>query len=173
MLLEIARLSLAVGEIPQGGAALFDGLGQHLLYHPHQPFVAQPSDTPGGGLRVNTGHEQRFTGIDVAHPHHHFVVHDEGLDADTATTRGGEQIIRIEGIGQGLRPQSLQQLVSLCRASGPQYGTKSPRITQAQAAAIGEDDIDVIVLARRRAGRHHMQTAGHAEVQDHRADSRL
>jgi len=55
--------------------------------------------------------------------------------------------------------------VRVHRVLRPQHGAETPRVAQPQHA-IAEDEIEVIVLFRRRPRRQHTQAPGHAQVQD-------
>ena len=82
------------------------------------------------------------------------------------------QAPRIEGARQGFDAQVPQQRVQFGRRFGPEHGAEAPRVAQSQqtsaprVAVRGEREIDVIVLARRRARIDQAQASGHAEMHD-------
>ncbi|MNF63544.1 hypothetical protein D3C84_452500 [compost metagenome] len=115
---------------------------------------------------MNAGGIERLVGVDVAHPDHHLVVHQELLDGGAAPLGSPPQIVGAEGVGERLRPQLGEQGVRLGGFSGPQQGAETARIVEPQQLAVGELDVHVIVLLGRGADVQHPQAAGHAKVQD-------
>ena len=99
---EVAGFAGAADEVAQGGAALGDGRGQHLLGGGGQAIVALASDATGSAARIDTGQKQRFAGVDIAHPDDHGVVHQERFHRRLAPPRQGVQPGAVEGLRQRL-----------------------------------------------------------------------
>lgn len=95
-LLEVAGLPRGVDEVAQCAAAQVDGFGQRRADFRDQFCATRPAEFSGGELRFDTGAEQRFVGVDVAHADHDVVVHDALLDADAAPACSLVEIARIE-----------------------------------------------------------------------------
>ena len=83
-LFEIARLAIAVGKIPQGGATKLDRLLQNILYTADQVFIALPGNLAGRYPGIDTCQKQGFIGVNIADTHNDVTVHDEGLDRGLA-----------------------------------------------------------------------------------------
>ncbi|KAG0779222.1 hypothetical protein G6F22_010760 [Rhizopus arrhizus] len=169
LLLEVARCAVGADEIAQGGTATGDRIPEDLLHRVGQPLVALARNLSRLAQRADAGLEQDFGSVDVAHAHHHRLVHQEGLHRRAATTAAGEQVIAIEGIVQRLRAQALQQRVDLAGRL-PQQAAEAARVVEAQQAAIVEADVDVVVRTQRGITGQHAQAAGHAKVQHRAAD---
>jgi len=78
--LEIASLAADLEEVGDGGAAGGNGCAQHAGDGPAQ---GAPLGGGQGGARrggMDAGLKQAFTGVDVAHPHHHPAVQQQFLD---------------------------------------------------------------------------------------------
>ena len=93
-------------------------------------------------------------------------VHQQRFDRGAALSRDAIKPLAVECRRQRLNTQHRDQRV-LFNATPfmPQHGPETARIAQAQRC-VGEDQIDVIVLLRRRSVRHQAQAAGHAQVKD-------
>ena len=110
--------------------------------------------------------EQGLAGVDVAYADNGTAVHDETLDG-LCSVPG--QVIQVGGAEiplQRLRTQVPQQVVFQGVLAGPVDGAETPRVAQAQAGAITEYDIDVVVFIGRDRRVNDTQAAGHAKVQD-------
>ncbi len=166
LLHEITRFAIRAGEILEGGPPLPNRLGQHPLYLPYQGTQPLGADVARRPLGMNAGGIERLVGVDVAHPDHHLIVHQEGLDGGAASLGTLTQVIGVEGVGERLRPQFGQQRMRLGRLAGPQQGTEAARIIEPQQLAVLELDIHVIVLLGRGADVQHPQAARHAQMED-------
>ena len=105
LLTKIARPSLAVLEVPQGGATGQDGLFQYLADGLSQTMQTLTRDATRRASRVDPGREQGLAGVDIAHPDHGASIHDVGLDGLVAAVRTPVQIVAVESGIPGLRPQ--------------------------------------------------------------------
>lgn len=153
-LLEVAGLARAVDKVAQRAAAGNDGSGQHVADGAGQAQAVVPRQRIGRARRVDAGQEQRLVGVDIAHAHHHVVVHDHQLDGAAAPARGRVQRLAVEGVGQRFRPQRRQQRVRLGRAGLPQQRAEAARVAQAQAPSAVQQQVHVIVALRRRVVAH-------------------
>src|SRR5690606_19341475 len=127
---------------------------------------------PGGTTRIDAGSEQRFAGVDVADAHHHGVVHDERLDRHAAPARQAEQSIAVELVTERLRPEAGEQRM-IERIGTPEQRPEAAWVGVAQGHARLQQDIDVLVLFRRKLAIHQPQAAGHAQMRDQRTRLRL
>ena len=138
---------------------------QHRADLRGDPRVALARHLAGRAQRRNPGREQGFGHVDVAHAHHHPLVHQEGLHRRLAATAQPEQVVAVEVLTQRLRAQPGQQRM---RLSGrlPQQAAEAPRVGEAQHATVAhEPDVDVVVRPGRGVAGQHAQAAGHAQVQ--------
>ena len=78
------------------------------------------------------------------------------------------QIVAIEGVGQRLGRECRQQWMRATVALGPVQAAETTRIVESEHAGIVEHDVHVVVLAQRRGGPHHLQVAGHTQMQQQR-----
>ena len=125
LLHEIARLAIGTGEILESGAALANCLGQHALDLGHQGSQPLGTDIARRPFGVNAGSIERLVRVDVAHPDHHLIVHQELFDGGAASLGALTQVISTEGIGERLGPQLGEQRVGFGRFPGPQAGRRS------------------------------------------------
>src|SRR5207253_10615699 len=86
-LLEIARLAVATNKVAQCGAAALDGMSQNALDLDSQLQITRPGNALGFASRIDACRKQRFGRVDIAHSHHHRVVHDERLYRHGAPAR--------------------------------------------------------------------------------------
>jgi len=77
---EVAGVAVFLHEVPQTGAALGDGGGEHGLDARGETFIARQRDAPGGPRGMDAGAVQGLAGVDVADADDDMAVHDEGLD---------------------------------------------------------------------------------------------
>ena len=120
--------------------------------------------------------EQALRRVDVAHADHRFAREQVGLDRERTSARVTKQVLRatlaVEGLGERLHAELAERRAVEHRTVAgrmPQHEPEASRIVEAQHA-IAEHEVDVIVDAHRRVDRHHAQRAGHAEVDQQRAD---
>src|SRR5207342_3515318 len=85
LLLEVTRRAIGVDVVAQGRAAARDGLAQDRSDRIGESRIAPTRDGSSLAQRRDTRGEQRFGGIDVAHPDHDALVHEETLDRRGAT----------------------------------------------------------------------------------------
>ncbi len=106
----------------------------------------------GLAARRATGMKERLADVDVAKTGHDALVQQRGLDRRALALQRGGQVGAVEAVAQGLRAQTLQQLV--CR-----YPVCRDQVHHAETAGIVEADLvaqvgledDVIVLLQRPA----------------------
>lgn len=161
---KVAGFAVAINEIPQGGTALLDGTGQYLLDRLGQCLVALQADLACGAGGADTGHKQRFAGVDVTHTNHDAGVHNEIFDGRFAPATEVVEVGAVEVLAQGFRPQMDQQVVLPGLGLGPQQKTETTRVVVAQDAAIGKADIDMVVFARCYCLVDDAQAARHTQV---------
>ena len=157
---------MGVGEVAQGRAAGFQRPRQRAAQGRQQASSARAADAVSPQCRVDAGLEQCFAGVDVARAHHHVAGQQHGLDGRTALLQRSVQRRRRESGVEGLGAQPLQQPGRriLVQRRRPDDGAETPRVAQAQRAAVG-DEVEMVVRPRRRGGRQQRQRTRHAQVQ--------
>ena len=80
LLLEIAALPIAVHKIAQAAAANFYGTMQHVTDFGHQTAALFGRHTVGTAGRQDASGKQCFVGLNIAHSHHNFIIHQRGFD---------------------------------------------------------------------------------------------
>ena len=127
----------------------------------------------GGSHGGNAGLKQAFVGINIAHAHHHGVVHQRKLGRALLFAQLFVKIIGIKLRRERLGAERGEQRVVLGCAGKPQYGTEAARVVQAQHGAVGKHDIHMVVFVGRGnagiAGGKNAQAARHAQVNQHNA----
>ena len=127
LLFEVAGQAVRTDEVPQGGAAAFDCVGQDALHRDHQPLVTLPRLLAGGAQRMDAGLD---TGAVVST--HHYAI----KNTDTATdVHDALAVLGAHAIVADL--QQLQQTGRLNASPQPQAG-----ITYAQKLSKEEAKID-------------------------------
>ncbi len=163
VLLEIPRLANGVGKVAQRAAAGLDGAQQGGADGGGQALAFFAADLPGGAGGAHASGKQRLVGVNIAHPHHHMVIHQHGFDWRGFATAGGKQHLAVKVIRQGLRPQFHQEWMQFNRAGAVQDGAKATRVAVAQAV-LAQQQIHMVVALGRGVGRQMAQAAGHAQV---------
>ena len=92
-------------------------------------------------------------------------VHQQRLDRCTTPAGDGEQPVTGEFVTKRLDTEPGEQRRQRRRVRLPEHDTEAARVGKPEDG-VGEDDVDVIVAAGRRSGRHEAQAARHAEVDD-------
>lgn len=82
-----------MAEIPQGGAARADGLGEHFFDGLSEPGIALSRNPARGTAGSDARVEQGLDGVDVADPNNVFLVHQKSLDAGAPLSAALEEII--------------------------------------------------------------------------------
>ncbi|MNT23308.1 hypothetical protein D3C72_1587250 [compost metagenome] len=139
-------------------------MAKDLLHRRGQALVALAGDLPGLAQRADAGHEQALGRVDVAHPDHDALVHQEGLHRRLAPPAALEQVVAVEGLVQRLRAQPGQQGVGLAGRL-PEQAAEPARVVETQQAAVVQADVHVVVGAHGGVAGQHAQAAGHAQVQ--------
>ena len=134
-----------------------------------QAQVARPRNRARLTTRINTGGEQRFGGVDIAHADDHGVIHDEGFDRHAAPARHLEQALTLEQSAQRLRAELAEQLVAQ-RIFAPQQRAETPRVGVTQRQAGLQLDIHMLMLGCGQATLDQTQTARHTQMTDQTAD---
>ncbi len=84
-----------------------------------------------------------------------------------------KQVVGAEGLRQRLGPQLGQQRVCHGVAGQPQDAAEAARIVEAQYLAVGQHEVDMIVLFHLVTGLHETQAAAHAQMHQHVAGGGL
>lgn len=92
LLFEIARFSVALKEIAEGGAALLDGGGEDAADGLVEGGEALCADAVGSAVRVDACEEEGFAGVDVTDPYHDMVIHDVELNGAFAIGTAGDKL---------------------------------------------------------------------------------
>ena len=134
---------------------------------PWNGTVTRPTGTTGGAGGAHASGKQRLVGVNIAHPHHHMVIHQHGFDWRGFAPAGGKQHLAVKIIRQGLRPQFHQERMQFNRAQAVQDGAKAARVAVAQTV-LAQQQIHMVVALGRGVGRQMAQAAGHAQMDDQR-----
>lgn len=146
-LFEVTRLAVLVEEVPQGGAAHFDGGGENLANGGGESFETWEADFAGGEGGANAGHKQGFTGINVANADDTMAVHDQGFDGGLAIAgevvemAGGE--FRAEGFGAEIFEEGVKSGVAV----NPLNGAEAARVVEAEFHSGVEAQGNMVVFA--------------------------
>src|SRR6185436_7958018 len=165
VILEVARLAVAADEIAQARAARLDGRAQRELDRRDKLFVFFQGNFSRPPARLDPRAEQALARVDVADTDHALRVHEELLDRNSQASREPVQARAGQRARQRLDAEVREQRVAIDVATRPEHRAKAARIAQAQAL-IAEQQVEVIVLARRRARRDEPQAARHAEMKN-------
>src|SRR5467141_2202674 len=111
--------------------------------------------------------EQALVRIDVSDPDHDPGVHQQQLDAGAAAARGLVEELRREPIAERLHTELREQRVAGGVAGFPQHHAEAARIAQAQRGG-AENQVHVIVIARKGSRVDRAQASRHAQVHDER-----
>ena len=170
-LLEVARLTMAVDEVTQGGAALRNRVSQDFPDHLNQQGIFFSAYPACGAFRVNAGHKQGLASVYISDPDHDMTVHDELLDSNLAATRTLIQVVPGKVIAKGFMTEFANESVLLRWPAGPVQAAEAARVGQAQDTLLAEDKVNVVVFPDGCCGIDNTQTSGHAEMHDGRAAS--
>jgi len=107
---------------------------------------------------MDPGAEQALAGVDVADAGDPPRVHQEQLDRRAVRARERVQALRMQRARQRLEPEMRKQRMRLRACRGPQHCAEAARIAQPQDT-IAEQQVEVIVLAGRRARRQQAQAS--------------
>src|SRR5690606_16769023 len=135
-LAEITGLAVAADKVTKCGSAGENSLVQHRLDLLGKPDAFGAAQATGGAAGPQTGHEQRFIGVDVSHSHHHLAVHDEGLAGHAPIARAAKQVVAIEGLAERFRAEIAQQWMLFRIVRGPEQGAEAPRVRIAQCGGV-------------------------------------
>src|SRR5210317_2134229 len=102
---EIARLAVSLGKVLQRGAAVPDRRRQGIAYGIDQSGNARFTDSPRRTGWTNSGQEQCFAGVNVAHADDNMAVHQYGFYRRAAFTTTLPQVVSIESFAERFRPQ--------------------------------------------------------------------
>ena len=91
--------------------------------------------------------EQRFAGINIANPHHQFVIHQPWLDCGFFLCALRQQVFRVEFLTERFWAKMRQNAVPFQHGS-PEPGAKTPWIGVTQHFAVTHQ-INVVVFFRR------------------------
>src|SRR5580704_5437006 len=108
-LADVTRRTVGPEVVAQRRAACADREFQHRAHRAYQARRLRTRERRGAPLRLQARAEQRFTGVDIADPDHQVAVHEELLEGDPPPAAGTPQVVRIEGTGEGLGRQVLQE----------------------------------------------------------------
>ena len=170
----MARLSIRIGKVPEGAAALGDRVSQHRLDGVVQPGGAGLADSRGARGRTNPRKKQDFRGVDVSHADHRLSSQQQRLDSGRPSLEALVKHERIERIAERLDAEPPKQL--LCRrvvlVQGMNHGAEAPWVMQAQGAPAG-DKVKVIVFACRWQVGGKTDAARHSKVHQEQARAQV
>ena len=170
--LETAGAAVAVHIVAHAAAAGGKRFGERAAHRADQFFRLGQRQAAGGAKRRNSGAEQAFRRVNVADADHAPRIHQKGFDRLLPAGALRDEPGRAKALGKRLDAQDAQARVYA--GIGARLPGKQPEtawIAKAQAG-VRKDEIDVVVRAGRRFGRHEAQTAGHAQVHDQPATCR-
>src|SRR5258708_5042820 len=165
-LLKVTRAALRADVVAQGAATGLDGGSQGLPDGDHQSIAAQQGNPTGGETGVNSGVEERLTCVNIAHADNYMAVHHNGLDGCAPATDMGMEPGRIEFGPQWFGGQARQQRMAQRIVRLPKYRAQTTRIGDPATHTLPHHHINMIVPAGRHGPGHHLQAAGHPQMQD-------
>ena len=147
--LEIAQFTVGLAVVFQRGPSGLNRLGQNVADDRNQPRNPRPRDSPGFALGRNPSAMQDFADVDIAQPRDDPLIQKRGLDGGVFALQRRDQIVLVESVPQGLRPQNRDQLMLLQRCSGREvHGPKAAGVVEGHATTVRHVPNDVVVLFR-------------------------
>ena len=86
-----------------------------------------------------------FVCVDIAHSCDDSTIEEKVPHGPATSARLSVQVVSIETILERFRPQAGEEIVPTRISSSPQHRPESARVPKPEHAAIGEDDVDVVV----------------------------
>ncbi len=144
-LLEVARLALAIHEIPQGTATSGNGSDQGVLYRGRQQGATRLRQTAGGETRIDAGVKQGFVRVDIADADDLMGIHEQVFDGRCPTIALLIQTGPIEIGSERFHAEGGKKRMP-ARIIAPQYRPETAWIPIAQQAAILQQQIKVVMF---------------------------
>ena len=121
------------------------------------------TERPGGRLRVQTGQEEGFVGVDVADPGDEALVEQHGLDGGATTTQPAPEGVAVEGGIDGVGAELGERLGGVIHQV---ERAELADVDEAQLAAVVEGQAGAEEVVGGRGGGAVAQGAGHPQVDD-------
>ena len=160
--LEEAGDTVGVDVVGDGGAAKLDGFPQDGLQGCLKAVEPLAGEASGHAGRTDSGMEEAFVGINVAHAVEQLLVEQGGLDRELAVAEEGAEVGGRDG--EGLLSGSAEGLRVGDRVQSE--AAEAARVDEAKLAAGGEREDGVSVRRNGHGGGGDEQASGHAEVDD-------
>ena len=162
-----ARLAVAVQERGERRAPISQAIGENLNDRTLQSDGFVERQGVCRTFWVETGHEQRLVGVDVAETCHHPLIEQDRLEASRSPGEPGRERLRCERGVERFRAESSVETDDVLRQD-VEDATEFALIREPEVLAVIESSSQMLKAKRRGVARRQLKRAGHAKVDQER-----